>query len=285
MDGEIGVDSEPEKGSTFWFEITWPYKNEIQAIPASTDTHVVLFNHNPFQQQVFARYCQYLGIDFDAFNETNALLQCLTEIETKPIHLFLNEASCKGECDEISQHIREKCSGRVKIYLLAHITSVSETSRNEKTFDKLIMLPVKYQDIENCLIAERKQSKPEQTATENKLTIKALKILVAEDSDINAKVITVYLSKAGHQVTRVSNGLEAVTALQTSQFDLVLMDMRMPEMDGLQATRAWRAQEADNQHIPITALTANATTEDKQQCISAGMDHFFKQTCEPKPTF
>lgn len=279
MDGTIGVDSKPGQGSAFWFEVPLAYANALPTVPlVDPDTGVILFEHNPYQKEVFSRYCQYLGVHVELANETNTLFEHLTAMEdTKSIRIFINEASCKDHCVDIMNQIHDKRHANIKIFLLANITSASESTRNEKIFDKLIMLPLKYQDIEACLAQDKGNYDPKQAVTKPSRATRPLKILVAEDSDINAKVITAYLSKAGHQVTRVSNGLEAVTALEANRFDLVLMDMRMPEMDGLQATRTWRALETKDRHTPIIALTANATTEDKQQCLSAGMDHFLSK--------
>lgn len=101
-----------------------------------------------------------------------------------------------------------------------------------------------------------------------------LNVLLAEDSEINAKVITTFLRMDGHHVTHAVNGDEALKMLAQNDYDLVLMDMRMPGLNGIEVTRAWRSQEVVGQHVPIIALTANATTEDKENCLSAGMDYF-----------
>ncbi|MDR9435585.1 MAG: ATP-binding protein [Thiohalophilus sp.] len=101
-----------------------------------------------------------------------------------------------------------------------------------------------------------------------------LHVLLAEDSEINAKVITTFLRMDGHQVTHVTDGDQALRSLIKTPFDLVLMDMRMPGLNGIEVTRAWRKQEPEGQHTPIIALTANATTEDRKKSLAAGMDHF-----------
>lgn len=104
-----------------------------------------------------------------------------------------------------------------------------------------------------------------------------LHVLLAEDSEINAKVITTFLRMDGHQVTHVTDGDQALRSLIKTRFDLVLMDMRMPGLNGIEVTRAWRKQEPSGQHVPIIALTANATTEDRKNCLAAGMDHFLSK--------
>jgi len=107
-----------------------------------------------------------------------------------------------------------------------------------------------------------------------KAEIKPLNILVAEDSPINAKVITAFLEEEKHTVTHAENGALALDKLQHNLYDVVIMDMRMPELTGIEVTKKWRQQEVPGAHIPIIALTANASQEDQQACIKAGMDSF-----------
>jgi two-component system sensor histidine kinase RpfC len=102
-----------------------------------------------------------------------------------------------------------------------------------------------------------------------------LHVLLAEDTEIIAKVITTFLQQHGHTVTHVDNGKAALQALQhDASLDLVLMDMRMPIMNGLEVTRQWREIESKDKRIPIIALTANSTTLERNQCFEAGMDQF-----------
>jgi two-component system sensor histidine kinase RpfC len=102
-----------------------------------------------------------------------------------------------------------------------------------------------------------------------------LHVLLAEDTEIIAKVITTFLQQEGHTVTHVGDGKSALRALESDEsLDLVLMDMRMPEMTGLEVTRTWREIEPGDKRIPIIALTANSTTIERNQCFEAGMDYF-----------
>jgi len=102
-----------------------------------------------------------------------------------------------------------------------------------------------------------------------------LSILLAEDVPINQELATIVLEQLGHTVTLASNGAEAVEQFCKGSFDLVLMDMQMPLMDGLQATRAIRARERESGcRIPIIAMTANASENDRQNCLASGMDDF-----------
>ena len=100
------------------------------------------------------------------------------------------------------------------------------------------------------------------------------RILVAEDNATNRLVVTRMLERRGHRVDCVSDGREAVTSVSEIPYDLVLMDMMMPEMDGLAAARAIRALDGPSAHVPIIGLTANVLTEDKEVCLAAGMSGF-----------
>jgi CheY-like chemotaxis protein len=107
-------------------------------------------------------------------------------------------------------------------------------------------------------------------------TLAPRRILLAEDNLINQKVALGLLGKQGHIVTLANNGAEALAIYMEGpeRFDCVLMDMQMPELDGIEATKRIRAYEAGGRRIPIVALTANASEADRQTCLAAGMDDF-----------
>jgi len=110
---------------------------------------------------------------------------------------------------------------------------------------------------------------------------RGMHVLLAEDSPVNQRVAIDLLQQRGHRVSVATNGREAVLATEREHYDVVLMDVQMPEMDGLEATRVIRRREADSgsgEHVPIVAMTANAMREDRQICLDAGMDDYL-----PKP--
>ncbi len=106
-------------------------------------------------------------------------------------------------------------------------------------------------------------------------------ILLAEDEPINAEIVSALLAEVGWPVTAVANGQAALDALSTGSYALVLMDMQMPVMDGLEATRRLRSQPAWA-HLPVVAMTANVFTEDKQACLAAGMNDFLTKPVDPE---
>jgi CheY-like chemotaxis protein len=100
-----------------------------------------------------------------------------------------------------------------------------------------------------------------------------LRVLVAEDNPVNQRVIQAILAREGHLSTVVSDGRDAVEAARQNAFDLILMDVQMPSMDGFEATAALRAAE-NGRHTPIVAMTAHAMKGDQQRCLEAGMDDY-----------
>jgi len=104
---------------------------------------------------------------------------------------------------------------------------------------------------------------------------------LAEDSLFNQKLMVGLLEKRGHRVTLAENGREAVAAFQSHQFDVVLMDVQMPEMDGLEATAAIRQLESAAARTPIVALTAHAMKGDRERFLAAGLDDYVAKPVRP----
>lgn len=124
----------------------------------------------------------------------------------------------------------------------------------------------------------RQQQKPEQAEE-----VRSLEILLSEDNPVNQKVAARFLEKAGHKVTLAVNGLVAVAKYKEGKFDLILMDVQMPVMDGFEATGIIRQlQKERNQFTPIVAMTAYAMKEDLDRCLAAGMDEYVSKPIDPK---
>jgi hypothetical protein len=129
--------------------------------------------------------------------------------------------------------------------------------------------------------AEPVQSQPaEKTRPVSQPADHRLQILLAEDNPLNQRLAVLLLERWGHEVALAQDGFEAVTLFGQRDWDLVLMDMQMPNMDGVAATRAIRATETDGRRTPIVAMTANAMNADRELCLEAGMDAFLSKPFE-----
>ena len=108
--------------------------------------------------------------------------------------------------------------------------------------------------------------------------MRALAILVVEDNPFNQKMAALFLEKQGHSVFTAQTGREALRILEGEVFDIVFMDVQMPEMDGIDATKAIREREKETgEHIPIVAMTAHAMSGDREICLTAGMDDYISK--------
>ncbi len=114
---------------------------------------------------------------------------------------------------------------------------------------------------------------------------KALHILLAEDNLVNRKLAIRLLEKAGHNVVAVENGLEAVEQVARERFDVVLMDVSMPVMDGLEATAILRSKYPESERVPIIAMTAHALMGDREMCLNAGMDGYISKPIRSERSF
>jgi two-component system, sensor histidine kinase and response regulator len=141
--------------------------------------------------------------------------------------------------------------------------------------------PVRQSDLLDAILiaiqpgARRNSQERERPSAKFQPAQSNLRILVAEDNVINRAVATGVLEKQGHSLVHAANGLEVLRALETSSFDLILMDVQMPELDGLQTTRHIREMELSSErHVPIVAMTAYAMAGDRERCLAAGMDGY-----------
>jgi CheY-like chemotaxis protein len=162
--------------------------------------------------------------------------------------------------------------------------------RGHPALDAVLTKPVKPSALHDTLVTvlslagppdERTQRAPERPAVDPGLADRhPLRILLAEDNAVNRKVAIRLLANMGYQTDVAGNGLEAIEALEKKEFDVVLMDVQMPELDGLGATRQIRARWPDRP-LHIVAMTANAMAGDRELCIAAGMNDYVSKPIRP----
>ncbi|MFT6489578.1 MAG: PAS domain S-box-containing protein [Parvibaculaceae bacterium] len=163
------------------------------------------------------------------------------------------------------------------------LTLVAAGQKPAQKFDGYLIRPLRRGSLYQRLLGEKEDELvPEQTVSV--ITSAPLTILVAEDNELNAVLTRTLLERNGHDVTIVGTGLGVINALETHDphhYDMVLMDLHMPEMDGFAATKVARGLEEGKGDLPIIALTANAMVEDREACLQAGMDDYLSKPVSP----
>jgi signal transduction histidine kinase/DNA-binding response OmpR family regulator len=173
-------------------------------------------------------------------------------------------------------------SARLASMMGGRISVESEIGRGSR-FCLFVRMEVLAQTIESDTIAVPESSSSEQASPREVTARRELHILLAEDNRVNQAVASRILAKLGHILVIANNGLEAIEQLKQQAFDLVLMDVQMPEMDGILATKVIREHEkSTHDHIPIIAMTAHAMTGDRARCLAAGMDGFVTKPINPE---
>lgn len=161
--------------------------------------------------------------------------------------------------------------------------------RHELMIAGSLMKPVKQSELFDVIVSITSNAGPRilppapATVPESGKSMRSLKILLAEDNLMNQKLASGILARHGHQLTIANNGLEAVAAYQAERFDVILMDVQMPLMDGFAATAAIRELEKVNDtKTPIVAMTAHALKGDRERCLAAGMDEYLSKPIRSK---
>lgn len=182
----------------------------------------------------------------------------------------------------LAQHIRKReDTKKIPLILLSSIGQYSE-GNEEDIFDSILTKPAKPSQIFDAIVHVLGSTVPAEIKAPassapiiNPNEVHSERILMAEDNTVNQKVALHMLARLGYRADTVSNGLEAVEAVRNIPYDVILMDVQMPEMDGLQATRSIRAKQSADKPAPwIIALTANAMEGDREMCLEAGMDDY-----------
>jgi CheY-like chemotaxis protein len=201
----------------------------------------------------------------------------------EPFHLALLDGMMP-EMDgfALAELIRQRPGlSAMTLIILSSAGNVAGSARCRKLgIDYCLMKPVKQSELLDSIIEALSVATADEAATvaaigEYPKSTTSLRVLLAEDGLVNQKVAVNLLERRGHRVTVANNGREALTALDSESFDVVLMDVQMPAMDGFEATAIIREREKESgAHIPIIAMTAHAMKGDRERCLEAGMDGY-----------
>jgi signal transduction histidine kinase/DNA-binding response OmpR family regulator len=281
MNGKIWLESTVGEGSCFHF--TAEFKYEAKAAEPVTDfvgLNALIVDDQPTNRRILSETLRSWSITNTAVASAAEALDLLERQSFDLALLDVRSAPMGGF--ELAGKIREqRPDSPMKLIMLTSMRrrSDAELGRQLK-IDGSLSKPIKNSDLFQMIGQLTSASKIEILGGETTETDqgpgtgRSLNVLLAEDNVINQKVATRMLERLGHIVTLAENGREALEAVRKHPFDLVLMDIQMPEMDGLEATREIRAWESGRARTPIIALTAHAMDSHRGECEAAGMDSF-----------
>ncbi len=297
MGGDIWVESELGKGSVFYFTVKMEPGHEetaksdlTWALGALSGLSVLLVEDNATNRRLFYHTLSKSGLTpkvasnaEEAISILRTAKQANTRFDFILADMTLPDRTGLDLVDEVKS--RDLAPESKFILLVPRGLSLDAVKRDHLDLTACISKPTGPSELIAGLLKTLNVSGPlSQTKAapvgsqrpEDKK--ESLRILVAEDNLINQKLAKYMLSNLGHEVTLAANGKEAVESSQNNQFDFILMDVQMPVMDGLEATRAIREREKQSYlHIPIIALTAHAMKGDRERCLEAGMDDYISK--------
>ncbi|MDQ1352583.1 MAG: Histidine kinase [Acidobacteriota bacterium] len=296
MDGKIWVESEIGKGSTFHFIVQFRLsalkKNRISeaemATMKSQQLRILIVDSKASNREVL---CDILSSWGFSYREVPDGKSALAEIESagkesNPYHIMIVDAQLPDmDGFEISRRIKEgPASSSLKIIMLTLIGRLGDAARAmEAGISAYLVKPVKRSDLFDAIMNLQKANRRTQPAPvpelitahsirEERLRQKPL-ILLAEDNHSNRELYTTMLERAGYSIIAVEDGSKVLAIYEKHPFDLILMDVQMPNLDGIATSHCIRDKEkSTGTHIPIIAMTGRAAEEDRLQALQAGMD-------------
>ncbi|NOY81894.1 MAG: response regulator [Kiritimatiellaeota bacterium] len=307
MGGEIGMESREGEGSTFWFTAVFEKQagNDAGRTTVPVDMHVhraLVVDDNATNRRIIGEMLDSWGCRHEEAADAAAALDKLHEAAKagERFDLVLLDMQMPGTDGlTLGTKIREEGGrlGDTHMILLTSMDVGSERDRLKRVgFDACLPKPIKQSQLYDALVSslageqrpastfERPRG-PTMSRKERRLPDgRRPRILVAEDNPVNQKVALGMLTRLGCTVDTVGNGQEAVEALKMMPYDLVFMDVQMPEMDGFEATRRLRdpATGVRNPDIPVVAMTAHAMEGDRERCLAAGMNDYVSKPVDPE---
>ena len=300
MGGNIGIISEEGKGSTFWFTAHFEKQTsevledpEILKKTAISGTKILVVDDNETNRLLMIALLKHWGCPHETAAEAETGLALLREaaMQGNPFRVALLDQEMPG-MDGMELGRRIKADPLIESTLMIMVTSLAQRGDvallQQIGFVGYLPKPARQAQLHDCIAIALgmafQSSSDVSKGMVTKHTVadvaqRGIRILLAEDNIINQKVAQSILGKIGYKADVVANGLEAVSALEMINYDVVLMDCEMPEMDGFQATAMIRDPKSKvlNHKVPIIAMTANAMKGDREKCIEAGMDDYLSK--------
>lgn len=302
MGGEVWVESEPGVGSKFHFTIRVAQAQNLPTVASVTAQHehlgnvrVLVVDDNRTNRRILDGLLKHWGMVPTLASSGE---QALAELEAARVSgvsfalvitdMHMPKMDGFGLVDRI--HARADGASLPIMMLSSGAQRGDATRCVELGIAAYLLKPVRQSELHGAIsrVLQTKEVMPMATITEDLLLNerdprRTLNILVAEDNVINQKLARRLLEKRGHRVVIAGNGREALARIEGATFDLVLMDVQMPEMDGLQATEELRRSEKlSGKHCPVVAMTALAMKGDQERCLASGMDAYLSKPIRPQ---
>lgn len=304
MGGSIEAESTPGEGSIFRFTARFGLldSQEPEVAPIErgdvTGVRILIVDDNATNRKVLASMLRSWGCRYEEAADAKQALEALRRAvqEGNPFKIAIIDM-VMPECDGETLGALIKNEPELRDTMLVMLTSIGtrgDAARVRRIgFDAYLTKPIKQSQMYDCIatllgtrIPSEEEERPRELITKHSLAEQRrqnVRILVAEDNPVNQKVVIKTLERLGFTADVVSNGREAVEALEKEAYDLVLMDVQMPELDGLEAAGIIRdpSSRVQNHRVPIIALTAHAMQGDREKALAAGMDDYLTKPVKP----
>jgi signal transduction histidine kinase/DNA-binding response OmpR family regulator len=298
MGGTIWVDSEPRRGSAFHFLVTVPISKQVVAagfLPRPDELinlSALVVDDNATNRRILTELLASWGMQSVAIADA-AQVASTVDAAAHPFSLALLDMNIGGASGlDAAATLRQSKRGTTTPILLLTSADQPYDSAGMPSVNGFLVKPVGQQALLEAIrrvvgLHVSEERKPAAPAVTPMRAARKLRVLVAEDNPVNQKLAQHLLERRGHVPIVVGNGREAYEAVERDAFDLVLMDLQMPEVDGFLAT-AWirtRERETNSARLPIIALTAHAMQGDRQRCLDADMDGYVAKPIKPVELF
>lgn len=294
MGGEIGVTSSPGNGSTFWFELPLERCAPDQPAPAYCLPHklrAILVDDVALIGTITRRHLERLGAEVTVASDPFAVLFELDRAARDNVSFDLaviDHIMPELRGDELAMRIRAM-PGYATTKLVLLTAAGRDSVEHPGPLDAILEKPLETDTLRNCLVElfspseeiDRPQPKPA-VSPPTPSGQRTLHVLLAEDNKVNQDVVQTILTKAGHRVDIAENGRKAFDAVRRGTYDAVLMDIQMPEMDGIDSVKRIRALPPPLGTVHIIAMTAYAMEDAQRECTRAGMDDYISKPFQPR---
>jgi len=290
MGGKLQVESEVGRGSTFFFELRWnrakaeeakrSQELEQQRLPPA---RILVTDDTEAGRELVCWLTSRWGLEADAAGslEEAAALYAKSVEQGRPYAVALIDLNLAGkDGHEVAKEIRRRAPYEATaLLMMSSAPSFVDDARANlyrifRRLTKPLRRRVLWESLRSALRGDDRKAASE-IRKANEISVPRRRILVVEDNVVNQKLAQKLLEKIGHEVRLAANGAEACEALQREEPDLVLMDLQMTVMGGLQATRKIReSEQGTGRHTPIVAMTAHVAAQDQRRCMDAGMDGY-----------